>query len=364
MKKTLMLLMVLVMLLLIFSVSACSPAGEEVVDTETETEEKMKVAFIYFGAIGDHGWTYQHELGRLYVEENLDFVETIGLEHIPTGADAERILTDLAMDGYNVIIATSFDYQESTLKVAQNFPDVIFLNSTGDKIADNVGAYFGREYQGFYLNGVIAGLMTDTNILGFIASYPIAPVYQDVNAFLIGARSVNPDVKVKMVWVNTWYDPAAEREAAMSLIDVGADIIAHETDSPAPHQAAEERNVYSVGKNSDMSKFAPEAFLTGTDWKWGTYYVRVLNEIKNGTWQPEAYWGSISEGIFDMAPYGKFVPQDIVQTVEEHKAQLMSGMNIFKGPLIDNEGNQIIEADSEITDDQLRAIDWLLDGIE
>lgn len=359
MKKHHLLLVLSLLLVSLLLFPSCAPTSEEGVD-----ESKLKAAFIYFGAIGDHGWTYQHELGRQYVEEKLDFVETIGLENVPTGADAERILTDLANDGYDVIFATSFDYQESTLKVAKEFPEVIFLNSTGDKTDKNVSSYFGREYQGFYLNGVMAGLMTKSNILGFIASYEIPPVFQDVNAFLLGARSVNPEVKVKTVWVNTWYDPAAEYEATMGLIDVGADVIAHETDSPAPHQAAEERGVYGVGKNSDMSKFAPEAFLTGTDWKWGNFYEKVLTDIYNGTWSSEAYWGSIAEGIFDMAPYAGFVPEEVIKTVEDHKAELVDGKQIFAGKLVDNKGNIRANEGEEISDEELRRLDWLLEGIE
>lgn len=338
--------------------------GAQSKDAEGSIEEKMKVAFIYFGPVGDHGWTYQHELGRKYVEEKLPYVETVGLENVPTGADAERILTDLAKQGYKVIIATSFDYQESTLRVAKEFPDTIFLNSTGDKIAQNVGAYFGREYEGFYLNGVMAGLMTKSNVLGFIASYPIPPVFQDANAFLLGARAVNPNARVKLVWLNTWYDPAAEREAAMSLIDAGADVIAHETDSPAPHQVAQERGVFSVGKNSDMSKFAPKAFLTGTVWKWGTYYVRVLEEIKKGTWKPEAYWGHIGEGIFEMAPYGESVPQEVAKIVDEYGQKLTKGENIFQGPLSDTKGQPRVEKGKALNDEELRRLDWLIDGIE
>ncbi len=358
--------LVLVIVLTMLLVLAAGCGSQETTTTDTAaTEAPFKVAFIYYGSIGDHGWTYQHEQGRIYLQANATNVETIGIENVAVGADAERVMTQLAQEGYNLIVATSFDYQESTLTVAKNFPDVMFMNSTGDKSDTNVMPYFGREYESFYLDGVAAGLKTESNILGYIASYPIPAVIQDINAFAIGARSVNPDVTVKVVMVNTWYDPAAEKQAADSLIDGGADVLAHETDSAAPHQAAEARGVWSVGKNSDMDVFAPDAFLTGGVWNWGPFYADVVNQIREGKWDSAPYWGHMSTGILNMAPYGTAVTDDMKTVIDQTQADLFAGnIDIFAGPLKDQAGTEKVAAGSSLTDDELRNINWVVDNVK
>lgn len=358
-------LCILLAILAVAVLAGCAPQDATEPDATETSDEAFKVGFIYFGSIGDHGWTYQHEVGRQYLEANADNVETIGIENVGIGADAERVMTQLAQEGYDLIIATSFDYQESTLNVAQEYPDIMFMNSTGDKTADNVKPYFGREYESFYLSGVAAGLKTETNVLGYIASYPIPAVVQDINAFAIGAKSVNPDAVVKVVWVNTWYDPAAEKQAADSLIDGGADVLAHETDSPAPHEVAEQRNVFSVAKNSDMSPFAPNAFLTGGVWNWGPYYVEVVEQIRAGAWDSEPYWGHISTGIINMAPYGAAVTPEMKEILDQAQADLFAGtLDIFAGPLIDQSGVEKVAEGAVLSDEELRSINWLVDNVQ
>lgn len=338
-----------------------APKAEAV---KEEVPEKMKVAFVYVGPVGDFGWSYAHDQGRIYLEEQLPYVETAYSEAVPEGADAERVIRDYAEKGYKVIFATSFGYMDSVIAVAAEYPDTIFEHCTGYKIAENVGIYDGRGYQGWYLAGMVAGAMTKKNVLGYVAPYPIPEVVRNMNAFTLGARSVNPDVEVHMVWINTWFDPVKEREAAQALLDLGADVIARESDSIEPDKLAQEEGVYVVGYNSYVPDAAPDALLTAPVWHWGLFYKKAVEAVKNGTWTNAPFWGGMYDGIIYLAPYGKMVPDDVVRKVEDMRLKIITGeFDVFEGPIYDQEGNLKVPEGVTMSDEEKLSFDWLVQGL-
>lgn len=344
--------------------SACGQKTEEKAEDKS-AGEKIKVGFVYVGPVGDGGWTFAHDQGRKYLEEKMPNVETLFVESVPEGADAERVISELAEKGCKLIFTTSFGYMDPTINVAKKYPDVKFMHCSGYKSAENVGTYFGREYESRYLCGVTAAKMTKTNTVGYVCAYPIPEVVRGVNAFTLGAQSVNPKIKVKVVWTNTWYDPAKEKEAAMSLIDAGADIIAQHQDSPGPQQAAQERGVYCIGNDSDMRAYAPKANLTGPLFIWGPYYVKVTQSVIDGTWTNKPVWGSMAEGFTDIAPLADFIPQDVKDLVADKKKQVIDGkIVVFAGPIKDQTGAVKVPAGQTMTDEQLSSFDWFVSGVE
>ncbi|MGB9859285.1 MAG: BMP family ABC transporter substrate-binding protein [Moorellaceae bacterium] len=343
---------------------SATPSGDQK-QGEQKKEEQMKVAFVYVGPVGDAGWTWAHDQGRKYLQEKLPWVTTSYIENVPEGPDAERVLTQLAEEGNKVIFATSFGYMDYVIKVAEKYPNVTFLHCSGYKTAANVGTYFGAMEEPRYLSGIVAGKMTKTNILGYVAAHPIPEVIRGINAFTLGARSVNPNVKVKVVWTNTWYDPAAEKQAALSLLDAGADVIAQHQDTPGPQQAAQERGKYGIGYDSDMRQFAPKASLTAPIWNWGPYYVKTVEAVKNGTWKPEQYYGTMKDGIVDLAPFNDIVPQDVRQLVENKKKEILEGkFYVFQGPIKDQSGKVRVPEGSKMTHEEVLGVDWFVEGVE
>lgn len=331
-----------------------------------EQTEPMKVGFIYVGPIGDAGYTYAHDLGAEYLKKELgDSVELVKAESVSENpADAERVLTQMAEQGCKVIFATSFGYMDSVIKVAEQYKDVVFLHCSGYKAAENVGTYFGQIEQPRYLSGIAAGKMTKNNTIGYVAAFNIPECIRGINAFTMGALSVNPDVTVKVVWTNTWYDPAKEKDAAKSLLEDGADVIAQHQDTPGPMQAAEEAGAYGVSYNSDMTSFAPNAILTGPVWNWGPYYVRTVKAVQDGTWKSEQYWGPMSDGVVDLAPYASFLPDDVKQSIDSKKADILSGtLNIFAGPIKDQTGAVKVPEGTTMTDDEILNMDWFVQGV-
>ncbi len=327
-------------------------------------EEPMKVAFVYVGPVGDLGWSYAHDQGRLALEEDLPYVETAYSELVAEGPDAERIIRDYAEKGYDMVFATSFGYMDSVIAVAGEYPDTLFEHATGYKTADNVAIYDGRGYEGWYLAGITAGRMTQSNLLGYVAPYPIPEVVRNMNAFTLGARSVNPDVEVRPVWIFAWFDPPKEREAAQALLDAGVDVIARESDSPEPDKLAQENGVYAVGYNAIAPDVAPDAVLTGPIWDWGVYYKQTVEAAHNGEWQTHAYWGHMADGILDLAPFGPMVPQEVQDEVNAAKARIISGeLHPFTGPINDNTGELRVEEGQTMTDEELLAFDWLVEGV-
>lgn len=324
--------------------------------------EDMNVGFVYVSPIGDAGWSYAHDQGRLALEK-IDGVKTSYVEAVAEGPDSERVILNMARKGYDVVFATSFGYMDPMLKVAKQFPKVVFMHCSGFKTAENMGNYFGRMYQARYLSGMVAGAMTKSNTLGYAAAFPIPEVIRGINAFTLGAQSVNPDVTVRVVWTKTWYDPATEKEAAKSLLDVGADVIAQHQDSPGPQGAAQEKGVYSIGYNSDMSQFAPKSHLTAPIWNWGPFYVDTINKVKAGTWKAESTWPGLAEGIVDLAPMSKMVPKEVQDKVMAKKDAIKGGEKVFVGPVKNQKGEVKVAAGSAATDEELLGMTWFVEGV-
>lgn len=355
---------------------ACSMEGEEKAAENEESAaesqdhsatsggtDEIKAGFVYVSPIGDAGWSHAHDEGRKVIEE-MPGVTTSFVESVPEGPDAERVIANMAQKGYNVIFTTSFGYMDPTLKIAGQHPDKVFMHCSGYKTADNMGNYFGRMYQARYLSGLVAGAMTKANIIGYVAAFPIPEVIRGINAFTLGAQMMNPDVEVRVVWTKTWYDPVTEKEAAKSLLDVGADIIAQHQDSPGPQEAAQEKGVYSVGYNTDMSAFAPKAHLTAPIWNWGVLYKDVIEKVKAGTWKSESLWWGMDKGIVDIAPFGDMVPDDVKLQVDAIRKMLQGGTdNIFAGPIYDQKGELKIAEGSKAADGELLGMTWFVKGV-
>ncbi|MET0534175.1 MAG: BMP family ABC transporter substrate-binding protein [Steroidobacter sp.] len=328
--------------------------------------EPLKVAFVYVGPIGDGGWTYQHDLGRKALEKTFGpRVKTTYVESVVEGADAERVIRRLAASGNSLIFTTSFGFMESTLKVAKQFPKVRFEHATGYKTTANVAAYEVRFYEGAYMLGVLAGKMTKSNTLGFIGSHPIPEVIRNINAFTLGARSVNPKAQTKVIWVDAWYDPGKERAAAETLIAQGADVLSQNTDSPAAMQVAQEKGKYAFGWDSDMEKYGPKAQLTANTQDWSLYYTDVVNKALAGTWAGNRVtrWG-LKEKAIVLTRLNPAVPPDVARLFEEKKQAIAAGTLVpFTGPLKDNTGVLKVPAGKAMSQDELTAFNWYIEGV-
>jgi basic membrane protein A len=321
------------------------------------------VGFVYVSPIGDAGWTYQHDLGRLQLEKDTG-VTTKYVENVPEGADAERVIREMAKRGDKVIFATSFGYMNYALKVSKKFPKTAFVHVTGYKQGKNMGLVNARFYEGRYLTGIIAGEMTKTNILGYVAAFPIPEVLQGINAFIKGARSVNPKAELRVIWSNSWYDPGKERQAANTLLSQNADVITHHTDSTAVVQAAEEQGKYAFGYHSDMSKYGPKAHLTATTHHWGDYYVKTINDVKAGTWKAENIWGGYAQGMVKLAPLNPAIPADLQARIKKMEGQLADGsLHAFAGPVVDQDGKTVVSAGQHMTDAQLSSMNFYVQGV-
>ncbi|MGB3834411.1 MAG: BMP family ABC transporter substrate-binding protein [Mesorhizobium sp.] len=329
-----------------------------------EAQEKLKACWVYVGPIGDFGYSYQHDQGRLEVEKELgDKVETAYLENVAEGPDAERAFERLAREGCKIIFGTSFGFMDAELKVAKRFPDIKFEHATGYKMADNLGIYNARFYEGRYVIGQIAAKQSKAGVAGYIVSFPIPEVVMGINSFLLGAQSVNPDFKVKIVWVNSWFDPGKEADAAKALFDQGADIIVQHTDSTAPLQVAQERGLHGFGQASDMSKFAPKAQYTAIVDDWGPYYVSRVKAALDGSWKPEDMWEGIKDGAVVMAPYAN-LPDDVVAMAKETEAKIAGGWNPFTGPVARQDGSEWLK-DGEVADDKtLLGMNFYVKGVD
>ncbi|MDH3387503.1 MAG: BMP family ABC transporter substrate-binding protein [Gammaproteobacteria bacterium] len=321
------------------------------------------VGFVYVSPIGDAGWTYQHNLGRLQVEKETG-ATTKYVENVAEGADAERVIREMAKRGDKVIFATSFGYMNYMLKVSKSFPKTAFVHVTGYKLGKNMGLVNARFYEGRYLTGVIAGEMTRSNVLGYVAAFPIPEVLQGINAFIKGARSVNPKAELRVIWVNSWYDPGKERQAAATLISQGADVITHHTDSTAVVQTAEDEGIYAFGYHSDMSKYGPKAHLTATTHLWGDYYVKTVKDVLAGTWTPTSVWGGYPRGMIKLAPMNKAIPEELQNRIRDLEKQLTERkLHPFAGPVIDQSGKTIVPAGKNMTDDELNKMNYYLQGV-
>lgn len=359
MKRFLVLLLTLAMVL-----SACS-GGES--GKKEENGKQTTVGFIYVGPVGDGGYTYAHDQGRLYLEKELgDKVKTIYKESVEENLQAvEAEIRNMIDQGATIIFTTSFGFMEGTKKAAAEFPNVTFFHCSGYEKADNMSNYFGRIYEARYLTGIVAGLKTKANSIGYVGAFPIPEVVRGINAFTLGAQSVNPDVKVKVVWTNTWYDPAKEKEAAISLLDAGVDIISQHQDTAGPQQAAEERNAFAIGYNTDMSAAAPKANMTSAIWNWGPYYLEQVKAVLGGTYKSEAYWGGFHENIVDIAPLTANAPEESKALVEEMKQKIKEQkFHVFSGPIYDQNGELKVKEGETMTDEELLNFNWFVKGVE
>ena len=323
-----------------------------------------KVGFVYVGPVGDHGWTYRHDIGRRALEEKLG-VKTTFVESVAEGADAERVIRKLASSEHDVIFTTSFGYMNPTIKVAKQFEDVRFEHATGYKRADNVSTYSARFYEGRAVIGTIAGHMSKTGQVGYIASFPIPEVVRGINAFTLAMRKVNPNATVKVVWVNSWYDPGREGDAAKALIDEGVDVITQHTDSPAALQVAENRGVYAFGQASDMRDFAPNAQLTAIVNNWDKYYIERVKAVIDGRWQPKDTWDGIKRGMVEIAPYGDAVPRKVRRAADAVAKAIAKGkLHPFQGPINNQAGELTVAAGRKLDDKALLGMDWFVEGVQ
>ncbi|OMH28451.1 BMP family ABC transporter substrate-binding protein [Motiliproteus sp. MSK22-1] len=331
-----------------------------------QVEAAVKVGFVYVGPVGDFGWTYRHDLGRKAIEKKFgDQVETTFVESVKEGPDAQRVIRKLAASGHDLIFTTSFGFMNPTLKVAKQFKKVKFEHATGYKRAKNVSTYAARFYEGRYVVGTIAGRMTKSNVIGYVASFPIPEVVRGINAVARSARAVNPDATVKVVWVNSWYDPGKEADAAKTLTDQGADIILQHTDSPAPLQVAEQRWIWGVGQASDMASFAPKSQLTAIIDNWDQYYIDRVQAVMDGTWSSEDTWGGIKSGMVAFAPFHKEIPADVMAEAEKIKQEIADGaLHPFQGPVIKQNGEEVIPAGEVLDDGALAGMNYYVEGVE
>ena len=329
-------------------------------------DDPLKVGFIYVGPVGDFGWSYQHDQGRQAIEAEFgDAVETSFVESVPEGADAERVLRQMAQSGHDLIFATSFGFMNSIVNVAEQFPDVRFEHATGYQRADNLATYSARFYEGRHVIGLIAGRMTESNVVGYIAAYPIPEVVRGINAAFLAARSVNPEVVFRVVWANTWFDPALEADAAQTLIEQGADVIMQHTDSTAAMTIAEERGIIAFGQASDMASSGPTAQMTAIIDNWAPYYINRAGAVLDGTWKSEDTWGGLDSGMVQMAPYSDRLPEEVRAEAQAAAEAIATGeLHPFTGPINKQDGSAWLAEGETADDETLLGMNFYVEGIE
>ena len=325
-----------------------------------------KAAFVYIGPTSDHGWTYSHDQGRIKVDKSLaKYFKTSYVENVPETADAERVFRNLAQQGNKVIFATSFGYMNAMEKVSKQFPNTVFMHATGYKQGKNLGVYEIRTYEGAYMLGVVAGQKTKTNTIGVVASFPIPEVIRNINAYTLGAQSVNPKVKTKIIWVNTWYNPGKEREAALALIAQKADVLMQNTDSPAVVQAAQQKGVYAFGWNSDMTKFGPKAHLAAAVLHWETIYEPVMKQIAAKQWKSSAIKYGVQQGAVNIEKFGPSTSADIQKKALQVRDGLKSGQIYpWAGPIYKQDGSVLVAKGKSLSDVDLSKMNYYVKGVE
>ncbi|MGR3176814.1 MAG: BMP family ABC transporter substrate-binding protein [Candidatus Anammoxibacter sp.] len=330
---------------------------------ETGAKE-LKVGFIYPSPAGDAGWSFAHDQGRQIIDK-MPGVSTTFVDSINQGAIVESVLRHMAKNSYDLIFATSYEYIDSIVKVGPAFPEVIFMHCTGSFIQSrNVDPYNGRMYQARYLTGIVAGAMTKSDIIGYVAAHPIAEVVRGINAFTLGVLESNPKARIHVKWSKSWYDPAKVKILPNQLFDMGVDVIAQHQDSPSCQIEAKKRNVYSIGSNHDMSSFAPGAHLTASVWRWGLLYENVVKKVLANEWESENNWWGLEQGLVDIAPFGPMVPEDVRQKTMQRKNDIVSRkFSIFTGPILDQDGTIRIEDGTKATDKVLLSMDWFVKGV-
>lgn len=327
--------------------------------------EPLKVGFMFLGPVGDSGWTYQHDLGRQALEKNLG--AKVSVRTVPNtneGPDSERVARELSAEGYKLVFAASFGYMKPVLNVAKQFPDARYTVASGYQTSKNVGGYNAKWHEGGYLAGIVAGKTTKTDVVGLVGAFPVPDVMWYLNAFTLGARSVNPKVEVRTIFVNSWYDPPKETEAAVALMNQNADVLTHFTDTPAVATAAESKGVGVISFHSDMTRFAPKHYLTGLVHEWGGFYTRVTQEVLAGTWKPGLYLGGVRDGVIRMAPMGPRVSKEIAELVAAKERDIASGkLQVFGGPIKDRTGKLRVPAGKALADADLGTMNWFVEGV-
>ncbi|MBW9151411.1 BMP family ABC transporter substrate-binding protein [Clostridium estertheticum] len=363
MKKKLGSLLLAFTLLTSLALVGCGGAKKS--DTKATKEKDMTVGFIYVGPVGDGGYTYSHDMGRKGLEKQLG-VKTLYKESVKENlADVEQVCEEMINKGATVIIGTSFGFMDGMAASAKKHPDVKYLHASGYTTSTNMSTYFGRIYQARYLSGIVAGMKSKTNKIGYVAAYSIPEVVRGINAFTLGVQSVNPKAIVKVKWTNTWYDPAKEKEAGKALIAEGVDVITQHQDTAGPLQAAEEAGISAIGYNTDMTAKAPKAYMTAPVWNWTPYYVDQIKAIKAGTWKSESYWKGLESGVVALAPLTKNAPKGAAEAVAKAKADILSGKNkVFVGPIIDQSGAVKVAKGIVMTDKELLSFNWFVKGVE
>jgi simple sugar transport system substrate-binding protein len=329
----------------------------------------LKAAFVYVTPLSQTGWVHQHDEGRIAAESRLNIggkkaVVTSYVENVSEGADAERVIRSLAAQGNQIIFTPSFGYMEPTIKVAAEFPGVKFESITGYKRTANVATANARYYEGRYLSGIAAGKITRSNVLGYVAGFPIPEVLQGINAFTLGARSVNPAVEVRVVWLNNWFDPAREREAAITLMNQNADVLSYHTASDAVMVAAQERGKWAIAYHSDMRSVAPDAQLLAVTHHWEIYYTRRIRELLQGQWHSSDVWGGVREGMIKIEGMSPKMPEAVRAEVLRQQSLMAKGrLAVFKGPLLDQSGKQRLPAGQQLSDEEILGMNFLVQGV-
>jgi basic membrane protein A len=372
------------MLILALALVACGgdeePTEEPAAEAETSTEaeeaeaeeeapsdEPFKIAFVYVAPIGDLGWTFAHDEGRLAMEEQFgDAVETVFIENVPEGPDAERVIRDFAQKGNDLIITTSFGYMDPTINVASEFPDAQFVHISGFKSADNVSNVFGRMYQPRYLSGLAAGAATESNIVGYVAAFPIPEVIRGINAFTLGVKEANPDAEVRVVWTNTWFGPPEEKAAAEALLAEGADVITQHQDTTEPQKAAADAGGLSIGYDSDMGAFIGDTVLTSPVWNWGIKYNEIVQQLLDGNYDgSESYWGGLNDGIVDLAAFSERVSDETKALIDEKRAAIEAGeTDVFCGPINGADGELLVPEGECLDDGQMLSMSCFIEGVK
>jgi basic membrane protein A len=371
MKKKLSLLLA-VMLLMSVVLTGCGgsepaattedPAAPESTEEAVSTDEELTVGFVFVGPIGDGGYTFAHNEGRLAVEEM--GVKTLYKESVPEGPEVEKVMRDMIDQGATMIFATSFGYMDYVEKISKEFPDVKFLHCSGYKSTENMNNYFGRMYEPRFLSGIVAGLKTETNKIGYVAAFEIPEVIRGINAFALGVQAVNPDAEVDVRWTHTWYDPAKEKEAAKALLDAGADVIAQHQDTAGPQQAAEEKGAFAIGYNSISEDKAPNAYMTAPIWNWGVYYTAQVELVKSGEWTADNYWGGMTDDVIKLAPITKNGPEGAEEKVAEYAAKIKDGsFHVFSGVIELQDGTSVGEEGKSLSDEDLLGMSYFVKNV-
>lgn len=346
--------------------TGCSSEKKDVAKDEGKKKETV-VGFIYIGPVGDGGWTYSHEQGRKQVDDELKAqgVKTISRESVPESQEVEKVIKEMIDQDAKMIFATSFGYMDYVEKMAKQYPDVKFMHCSGYKTAANMSNYFGRIEEARYLSGIVAGMQTKSNKIGYVAAFPIPEVIRGINSFTLGVRSVNPKAEVQVTWTNTWYDPAKEKDAAKALLADGNDVIAQHQDTTGPQIAAEEKNAFAVGYNTDSRTAAPKAYLTAPIWNWGPYYVAQVKALLDGTWKSESYWEGMKTGVVKLAPITDLAKPEAKKKVEEVQKKLIDGSFApFTGPIKDQTGAVKIKEGEKMSDKDQLNCDWFVEGVK